>query len=80
MQIAKEPLHLISSSSRAKMNNPNVANQDFNPILHSHGYHNNHGNTETTSKQYGSIPNKPMNGTAAGLIVPNTTAGSNKIF
>jgi len=43
------------------MMNPSISNKDFNPILHTKGYHNPTGNVQTTAKDYGSIPSRQAN-------------------
>lgn len=75
-----EPLNLISSITRQKLSNPNIANADFNPILHQKNYVSSSPNEyKPINKDYGSIPSKQAN-FPAGLVAPNTTAGNNGIF
>lgn len=61
--------------------NPNLAKKDFNPILHTKGYHNNSvGDLRTTNKDYGDFQARDQGHGRNQLVAPNTTAGNNRIF
>ena len=63
------------------MNNPNKANNDFNPILHTKGQQKQAGVYDTTSKSYGSVPPRPPKHQAPINLIPqNTNQKSNNIF
>lgn len=48
-----EPVHIISSTKRARMQNPNLSQKDHNPILHTNGYHNSSSEMRPTNLDYG---------------------------
>ena len=75
-----EKVDFMPSDVRARLNNPNIANKGFNPILHSNGpgNHSMQG-INTTSNDYGANASKSRMENER-LIAPNTTAGSNNIF
>lgn len=81
IRASDEPVNFMSSKSRAMLMNPNIAKKDFNPILHTKGYHNSSvGDLRTTYEDYGEFQGRNRGQGANQLIAPNTTAGSNRIF
>lgn len=71
----QEPVQLMSSSTRIKRNNANIAQKDFNPILHNRGYFN-PGDHNPVSGDYGKVPSRNKN-FGPEMVVPNTTQGNN---
>ena len=51
------PLNLVSQTRRNRLNNPNIAKQGFNPILHTDASERSRGEYKTTHQDYGSKEN-----------------------
>jgi hypothetical protein len=81
VEAIRQNVNFMSSDSRARMNNPNLAGKDFNPILHVKGPQGGQMQDHTTTyKDYGAAGNSRRREQDSRLIAPNTTAGSNAIF